>query len=116
MHSFQADDPLLPLCDERRIRAEVARLIRQTIGHDRYCVLLFGSRARGTGRPDADWDVAVLFETDGESARMRGPLFRALSDFECDHGIHVDVVVLDPDAAAKSLQLVRNINDEGIPL
>lgn len=30
-------------------------------------VLLFGSRARGTHRPDSDWDLLVLLNRDGRS-------------------------------------------------
>ena len=30
-------------------------------------VLLFGSRARGTHRPDSDWDLLVLLDRDGRS-------------------------------------------------
>ena len=30
-------------------------------------VLLFGSRARGSHRPDSDWDLLVLLDRDGRS-------------------------------------------------
>lgn len=115
-HSLQQNPSPIPLRDERRIRRETAKLIRQTIGHDHYGVVLFGSHARGTAGTESDWDVAVLLEEAGGAARARGPLFRAFSEFETDHGIRVDIIVLDPDTAAKSAQLVRNINDEGVPL
>ncbi|MEE8526255.1 MAG: nucleotidyltransferase domain-containing protein [Thermoanaerobaculia bacterium] len=43
-------------------------------------LLLFGSRARGTARPDSDLDLAVLptaAEPSGRSVRHRKPLERA---------------------------------------
>jgi len=42
---------------------ERARSVLRDAG-DVVCAHLYGSRARGTARPDRDVDIAVLFETD----------------------------------------------------
>jgi predicted nucleotidyltransferase len=54
MEKRQATDPILV-----RFRAALAELY----GHRLDRVVLFGSRARGDGRPDSDYDVAVFLRT-----------------------------------------------------
>ena len=51
-----------PVCSERDLRARA----RQAINHDREikAIFLFGSRARGTPRPNSDWDVAIVSTND----------------------------------------------------
>lgn len=70
--------------------AEVTRNLAARIRPWR--IVLFGSRARGDARPDSDYDLLVLLETD-RSRRERAALVRhALGDVPPA----VDVVVLTP--------------------
>jgi predicted nucleotidyltransferase len=67
--------------------------------------VLFGSRGRGTERPDSDWDVGVLLDPhldDAERFRIRRQLIAALEPSE-----RTDVVVLNdapPLLAHRALQ------------
>ena len=51
-----------PVCSERDLRARA----RQAINNDGEieAIFLFGSRARGTARPNSDWDVAIVTTND----------------------------------------------------
>jgi len=67
--------------------------------------LLFGSRARGEGRPDSDWDIAILLD-DEMSPRER---FRARTEVAAELAAigTADVVVLndaDPLLAQRALR------------
>ena len=77
--------------------------------------LLFGSRARGTHRPDSDWDVAVYLRTD-LTARERFKLRVRLSAELEDLG-DVDVVVLNdapPLLAHRALKGKRLFVRDGV--
>lgn len=102
--------------DDAVVRQTAARLVRAAVGHDRYGAMLFGSRARRQASGGSDWDVAILFDDPGEAARVRRSLFRAFADYECDSGIHVDVVAIDPSTAPHMRGLLRNIDRDGAPL
>jgi predicted nucleotidyltransferase len=58
-------------------------------------LVLFGSRAQGTQRPDSDLDVAVLPDTNDSRARryLQADLAVALADLAPDG--RVDVILLD---------------------
>ena len=58
-------------------------------------VILFGSRARGEGRPDSDLDLLVI-EPDLKSRRTE---FVRLREALGDIGVPVDLVVLSADYA-----------------
>lgn len=55
--------------------------------------MLFGSRARGTARPDSDWDVGIHFRSDLD-ARQRMEIRRALAA-DMPIGEKVDLVDLN---------------------
>ena len=78
----------MPLLDEQILRAS------ENI--DGISVLVvFGSRARGSHRPDSDLDIAVLLDTKDSRARWRlqSGLAAALADLAPEG--RVDVVLLD---------------------
>lgn len=101
---------------DQAIRSDAARLVRRTLGDRRYGTLLFGSRARGEGGSDSDWDLAVLLAEAGDADQVRRSLRRAFADYAADRGIKIDVVVLDPELAQHSQPLLRNIDRDGVPL
>ena len=116
-----AEDPHPPLDPAT---AHAARLFVASIGQ-RYplrSALLFGSRARGTFRPDSDADIAVLL--DGE----HGPFLAtklALADLAYDvlleTGIHIQALPLWTDdwehpETFSNPRLIEIIRREGISL
>lgn len=55
-------------------------------------VILFGSRARGEARPDSDFDLLVIAESDEPRYRRSAPLYVALATVP----VEADVVVYTP--------------------
>jgi len=55
-------------------------------------VILFGSRARGEARPNSDFDLLVIAESDEPRYRRSAPLYAALATVPAE----VDVVVYTP--------------------
>jgi len=56
-------------------------------------VILFGSQARGTSRPDSDFDVLVIKQSDEPRYRRSAPLYVALADLP----VEVEVMVYTPE-------------------
>ncbi len=56
-------------------------------------VILFGSRARGDARPDSDFDVLVIKDSDEPGYRRDAPLYLALAGLNAP----VDVMVYTPE-------------------
>jgi predicted nucleotidyltransferase len=61
------------------------------------CIILFGSQVQGTARPDSDFDLLVIKESDEPRYRRSAPLYTALSDVP----VEVDVVVYTPDEVSE---------------
>jgi predicted nucleotidyltransferase len=89
------DDPIL---------AEmVNRLVRQ-FGPER--IFLFGSRARGQGGPDSDYDLLMVVSTSSLPRYKREQAaFRAL----CGVGAPKDIVVLTREEFEKKLPVVTSL-------
>ena len=81
-------------------------------------VILFGSRARGSARPDSDWDVLVLL--DGEvTANREQALFSSLFRVELTTEEIFSVLIYEKTYWHKILidsPLYENINREGVTL
>jgi predicted nucleotidyltransferase len=56
-------------------------------------VILFGSQARGTSRPDSDFDILVIKQSDEPRYRRSAPLYAALADLP----VEVEVMVYTPE-------------------
>lgn len=72
---------------------------------------LFGSRARGTARPDSDVDIAVMLPrdlSDREREEVRRDVVDALTDALGRVGEHVDVVELDRCDSALAFAAIRH--------
>ncbi len=76
-------------------------------------ILLFGSRVHGETRPDSDYDVLILVESDLSPAKRAAPLYLALRDL--DHA--VDLVVVTPDEYERNARwkssIVHTAESEG---
>jgi predicted nucleotidyltransferase len=70
---------------------DIVRRIVQTAQPDK--IILFGSRARGDARPNSDFDVLVIKESNEPRYRRSVPLYVALADLPAE----VEVMVYTPD-------------------
>jgi uncharacterized protein len=71
--------------------AEIVRRIVHAAQPER--IILFGSRARGDARPDSDFDVLVIKESDEPGYRRDAALYLALAG----RNAPVDVLMYTPD-------------------
>ena len=55
-------------------------------------VILFGSRARGDARPDSDFDLLVVRDSDKPRPERSAPIYTALADLPAE----VEVMVYTP--------------------
>jgi predicted nucleotidyltransferase len=70
---------------------EIVRRIVKAIQPEK--VILFGSRARGTARPESDIDLLVIARSTQPRHRRAAPLYGALSDILTP----MDIVVYSPE-------------------
>ena len=70
---------------------EIVRRIVDTAQPEK--VILFGSQARGDGRPSSDFDVLVIKPSDEPRYRCSIPLYVALADLP----VEVEVMVYTPE-------------------
>ncbi len=78
---------------KRIIQAMVRRIVDR---FDPERVILFGSHARGTARPDSDVDLLVVLSGNGPKREAQHDIRLALDDFD----ISKDVVVTTPEEFA----------------
>ncbi len=71
--------------------ADIVRRIVETAQPEK--IILFGSRARGDARPDSDFDVLVIKESDEPGYRRDAALYLALAGLNAP----VDVVTYTPE-------------------
>ena len=60
-------------------------------------IVLFGSRGRGQGRRDSDWDILVIADSRKPRHERAAPLYGALSDLRKP----VDILVYTPEEATE---------------
>jgi predicted nucleotidyltransferase len=79
-------------------------------------IILAGSRARGTNRPDSDWDVYVV------GTKMRpmfsgGPIWRHREHLVAPDGNKVTMFDIQPgDLARNDLRAIADLNAFGVDL
>ena len=76
--------------DDTLVR-EIVRRIVDTAQPEK--VILFGSRARGDARPNSDFDLLVIKQSDEPRYRRSAPLYAALADLP----VEVEVMVYTPE-------------------
>lgn len=60
-------------------------------------IILFGSRARGTARPDSDFDLLVIKESSEPRFRRSAPLYTRLADLP----VEVEIMVYTPEEVSE---------------
>jgi predicted nucleotidyltransferase len=81
-------------------------------------VILFGSRARGSARPDSDWDILVLLDGEVTPAREQA-IFSLLSVIELTYGEVFSTLIYENvywQQTLKGSPLYQNVNQEGLLL
>ena len=79
------------LANEPALYAEIVRRIVAVADPER--IILFGSRARGDHRPDRDFDILVVKETEEPRYTRSRALYGALSDLL----VETDIMVYTPE-------------------
>ncbi len=74
---------------------EITRRIVATAHPHR--VILFGSRGRGQGRSESDWDILVIADSKRPRHERAAPLYGALSDLRQP----VDILVYTPEEVSE---------------
>ena len=78
--------------------------------------LLFGSRARGEGRPDSDYDVAVFLRDLDDRWREMDRLADIATDILYDEGAVIHAFAYPAGAYANQTPLMHEIRRDGIDL
>jgi predicted nucleotidyltransferase len=73
------------------VEDKMVELAKEHFGKNLMCVLLFGSRARGTARDDSDYDFLIITKKKAESSEFWKEVFL----FETRTGVPIDVIVVD---------------------
>ena len=98
------------------ITDQISQAIRQA--EPQAEIVLFGSRARGTARPDSDWDVLVLLDEKVTLAREQ-ILYSLLSKVELATEEVLSVIVYEKNywqQILKGTPLYDDIREEGLTL
>jgi len=80
---------MVPVDD--KVTDDIVRRILRTGDPEK--VILFGSRARGDARPNSDYDLLVIEESNEPRYRRAAPLYVALADLP----VEVEVMVYTPE-------------------
>ena len=84
------------------LRKMVKRLIER---FDPEQIILFGSHARGTARPDSDLDLLVIMPVTGSKRAKQVELRVALREFD----VPKDIIVATPDEVARRRNIVGTL-------
>jgi len=80
---------------------------------------LFGSRARGEERPDSDWDILILVESEKVTNEIEDKFRDELYDIELDTGQIISTFIYPKNLWNSSLKfspLYYNVELDGIRL
>jgi predicted nucleotidyltransferase len=80
---------------------------------------LFGSRARGDNKPDSDWDILILVNSQSVTTEIENKFRDVLYNIELESGQIVSVFIYPKSFWQKSLKfspLYKSIKKEGIKL
>jgi uncharacterized protein len=103
---------------ERRALIEFVQRLRKRFDGDLHSVLLFGSRARGSGPPGSDLDVFVVVNSD--DWRVHKEIRFLAADVSLEYGLDLSPRVWSSQHLGEMERLgsalIQNIRREGISL
>ncbi|HLH48859.1 MAG TPA: nucleotidyltransferase domain-containing protein [Roseiarcus sp.] len=100
-------DPIL-----NRFRAELDKVYGDRIER----VVLFGSRARGEGGPDSDYDIAVFLRKPDSFWRESGRLAEIETDILYDTGAVINALPFSAGADHEHSPLMHELGRDGLDL
>jgi uncharacterized protein len=107
----------LTSADGAAVRAFVER-VRISLGTNLFDVRLFGSRARGDGRPDSDIDIALIVL--GDRANAEDAAIDIAFDVNVAHGVYISPRVLERDVISdpvwRATAFIQAIERESVAL
>ncbi len=86
------------------IRNEVVRVVRPRR------VILFGSQARGDARPDSDYDLLIVADTDRPTYEVRVDARVAMMGIP----VSMDLIVLTPEQLEEELSWASSVASEAV--
>jgi hypothetical protein len=94
----------------------VAECLRQRLGSRIQRILLFGSRARGTGEPASDYDVMVL--VDEKTDALEAKVFDLECELSARYNTCINILVREESYfdSRRYEPLFMNVRREGVPL
>ncbi len=107
MNAMTAADPVL-----KRFRAAVDELYGPRLER----VVLFGSRARGDGRADSDYDIAVFLRDMPDRAAEMNRLADIATEILYDQGLLVHALPYPAGSYVERTPLMQEIRLDGIDL
>ncbi|MBI5701426.1 nucleotidyltransferase domain-containing protein [Candidatus Saganbacteria bacterium] len=79
---------------------------------------LFGSHARGTARPDSDYDILIVAPK--KNKELKSKLYDAVMDIELEKGADISLKVLKQDQFDRlrefNTPFIKNVLKEGIKI
>ncbi|OGI01520.1 MAG: hypothetical protein A2Y25_03380 [Candidatus Melainabacteria bacterium GWF2_37_15] len=75
-------------------------------------VILFGSQARGTARPDSDYDILVIKSGIENERKINQAIYRVMVDIDIPIG--VDVIVKTPENVEKNKKMTFSVVKEAL--
>ncbi len=111
MVSTQSREDVQPILDQ------IKAYLRQRFGDDIVSILLYGSYARGSAKPESDIDLLVLVRDSLNPAEVRQSLSDLLYDILLEHGELVSVIVLPRSLYEASNSLfLHHVRQEAVPI
>lgn len=95
---------------DKAILDKIIKSILKVVTPDK--IILFGSQARGTARPDSDYDILVIAGQIQDELKTERLIYRALLDFNDPVG--VDVIVKTPAGVEKSKNMLVSVVKEAL--
>lgn len=110
--------------EERLIRVKrnlIISRIKKTIHSNdpRADAFLFGSRARGDNRPDSDWDILILVDSEKVTNEIEDNFRDGLYDIELESGQIISTFIYPKEYWRTNLKyspLYHDVENEGIRL
>jgi uncharacterized protein len=97
---------ILPLVSQETLADKIAEMVRRIVERfEPEQIILFGSHARGTARPDSDVDLLIVMPVTGSKHEKQVELRCALHDI-C---VAKDIVVVTPDEVERRRNIVGTI-------
>jgi predicted nucleotidyltransferase len=103
--------------DVQPILDQIKAYLRQRFGDSIESILLYGSYARGSAKPESDIDLLVLVHDSLNPAEVRQSLSDILYDILLEHDELVSVIVLPKSFyEASDSMFLHHVRQEAVPI